>query len=110
MLFAEKKVTLLYNEDILAEYRDVLSRKKFNIPKNTINKLINFFRQSGINSHRQDANIVMPDESDRVFYEISLSKEDSFLVTGNLKHFPASPQIISPADFVCFIECDAKGD
>lgn len=42
----------------------------------------------------------MPDEEDRVFYEISLSKEDSFLITGNLKHFPASPKVVSPSDFV----------
>ena len=27
----------------------------------------------------------MPDEDDRVFYEVALSEEDSFLVTGNLK-------------------------
>ena len=35
----------------------------------------------------------MPDEDDRVFYEVCLSKEDSFLVTGNLKHFPKEPQV-----------------
>ena len=29
----------------------------------------------------------MPDDDDRVFYEVSLSIEDSFLVTGNLKHY-----------------------
>lgn len=27
----------------------------------------------------------MPDEDDRVFYEVALSHEESFLVTGNLK-------------------------
>ena len=30
--------------------------------------------------------------------------EDSFLVTGNLKHFPATPKVISPADMVAIIE------
>jgi predicted nucleic acid-binding protein len=28
---------------------------------------------------------------------LSLSKEDSFLVNGNLKHYPASPRIITPS-------------
>lgn len=42
----------------------------------------------------------MPDESDRVFYEVSLSKEDSFLVTGNLKHYPIAPRIVSPSEFI----------
>ena len=45
----------------------------------------------------------MPDEDDRVFYEVTLSMEDSFLVTGNLKHYPSSPQVITPADFIKLI-------
>lgn len=42
----------------------------------------------------------MPDESDRVFFEITLSVEDSFLVTGNLKHYPKKPQVVTPAEFI----------
>ena len=29
-----------------------------------------------------------PDLKDIVFYEVALSKEDSYLITGNIKHFP----------------------
>ena len=43
---------------------------------------------------------LIPDEDDRVFYEVSLSVEDSFLVTGNFKHYPQTPKVISPADFL----------
>ena len=42
----------------------------------------------------------MPDEDDRVFYEVCLTKEDSFLVTGNLKHFPKEPQVITAAEMM----------
>jgi len=42
----------------------------------------------------------MPDEKKRVFYEVSLSKEDSFLVTGNLKHFPNVPRVITAAEMM----------
>ena len=42
----------------------------------------------------------MPDEDDRVFYEVCLSKEDSFLVTGNLKHFPKEPQVITASEMM----------
>ena len=45
----------------------------------------------------------MPDEDDCVFYEVSLSNEDSFLVTGNLKHYPTSPRVITPAEFINII-------
>ena len=33
----------------------------------------------------------------------TLSKDDSFLVTGNLKHYPMSPRVITPSDFVNII-------
>lgn len=39
----------------------------------------------------------MPDEDDRMFYEVALSEEDSFLVTGNLKHFPKTPKVVTAA-------------
>ena len=51
----------------------------------------------------------MPDEDDRVFYEVSLSDEDSFLVTGNLKHYPMSPHVITPAQFVDIMESLGQG-
>ena len=40
----------------------------------------------------------------KVVYEVSLSHEDSFLVTGNLKHYPTSPRVITPAAFVDLIK------
>ena len=49
----------------------------------------------------------MPDEDDRVFYEVSLSVEDSFLITGNFKHYPQTPKVISPADFLMVMK-DSK--
>ena len=36
-------------------------------------------------------------------YKYGLSKEDSFLVTGNLKHFPKKPFIVSPAEMIQII-------
>jgi hypothetical protein len=34
---------------------------------------------------------------------VALSKEGSFLVTGNLKHFPKKPFIVSPAEMIQII-------
>ena len=39
----------------------------------------------------------------RVFYEVALSKEDSFLVTGNIKHFPKKPFIVTPSEMLTII-------
>lgn len=41
-----------------------------------------------------------PDADDAVFYEVALSKEDSYLVTGNQRHFPKSPIVVTPAEML----------
>ena len=102
-LLLEQEFVPLYDADIIAEYEDVLHRSKFPILKETADALISFIIENGIESSRVDFDESMPDEDDRVFYEVSLSQEDSFLVTGNLKHYPTSPCVITPADFVNLI-------
>ena len=102
-LLLEQEFVPLYDADIIAEYEDVLHRSKFPILKETADALISFIIENGIESSRADFEESMPDEDDRVFYEVSLSQDDSFLVTGNLKHYPTSPYVITPADFVNLI-------
>ena len=101
---SEGRITPVYNEDILAEYTEVLHRPKFHLSDDDIDNMLDYIRQYGIHSDRIPFDGDMPDEKDRPFYEVSLSIEDSFLVTGNLKHFPATPKVISPADMVTLIE------
>ena len=48
----------------------------------------------------------MPDEDDRVFYEVSLSEEDSYLVTGNLTHLPKTPKVITAAQMMEILDND----
>lgn len=102
-LLLEQEFVPLYDADIIAEYEDVLHRAKFPILKETADALISFIIENGIESSRVVFAESMPDEDDRVFYEVSLSQEDSFLVTGNLKHYPTSPRVITPADFINLI-------
>ena len=90
----------MYDADIITEYEDVLHRSKFPILPKVADALISFIIENGIEASRIDFAEPMPDEDDRVFYEISLSREDSFLVTGNLKHYPTSPRVITPAQLL----------
>ncbi len=94
------RIIPLYNHDILLEYYDVLSRPKFNIDKQEVNSIIHFIRHNGVLSERICSKEYFPDENDIVFYEIALSRDDSFLVTGNKKHFPKNPIVVSPAEMV----------
>ena len=101
---AKGDITCVYNEDILMEYREVLHRPKFKFPERKIDSLLTFITQKGIHSDRVPFDGTMPDEKDRPFYEVSLSIEDSFLVTGNLKHFPVTPKVVTPSQFITIIE------
>ena len=100
----------VYNEDILNEYATVLRRKKFNFSEDFINETITTIKDKGIHSERVNSGETLPDAKDLVFYEVALSKEDSFLVTGNLKHFPKKPFVVSPAELMEIIHVTMFGD
>ena len=94
------RIIPLYNDDIIKEYDEVLHRAKFKLSEEQISTIIEHVKENGIDSSRFPHDGEMPDEDDRVFYEVCLSKEDSFLVTGNLKHFPKEPQVITAAEMM----------
>ena len=99
------RITPLYNEEILDEYREVLSRDKFNLQKQNVDTVINHVKRSGLKLERTKAlNEVFPDPKDIVFYEVTLSKDDAYLVTGNIKHFPKKPFVVTPAEMVAILE------
>lgn len=100
------RIKPVYNRDIIAEYAEVLHRPKFHLNENDIKLLIDSIQKYGIHSDRIPFDGDMPDEKDRPFYEVSLSMEDSFLVTGNIKHFPVTPKVITPAQMISIIEGD----
>ena len=56
--------------------------------------------QVGIDAASFPYNGEMIDEDDRVFYEVALSEEDSFLVTGNLKHYPVTSRAVTAAQMM----------
>lgn len=94
----------LYNDEILIEYKEVLSREKFNFSKEKVQSFLTLIQSSGICLPRTVSNEIFVDEKDAVFYEIALSLDGSYLVTGNLKHFPKTPIVITPAEMVSVIE------
>lgn len=94
------KIKTMYSSEIIEEYREVLSREKFHFPKVLQNALIDYILKNGIDSERVHYDEMLPDEDDRIFYEVTLSRDDAFLVTGNLKHFPVSPIVVTPAEML----------
>jgi putative PIN family toxin of toxin-antitoxin system len=102
--FLNKDLTALYNDEILKEYHDVLLRPKFKIEKGLIIDVYNFIKEEGVLSTRIHSDESFPDPKDIVFYEVALSKEDAYLVTGNIKHFPKKPIVVTPAEMLEILE------
>lgn len=97
----QERIVPLYNDEILAEYRCVLSRPKFHLAPALIETVLKAIIVDSLNLDRVPATgIDFPDPKDIVFYEIAISKENAYLVTGNIKHFPVRSFIVSPAEMV----------
>ena len=97
------EVIPLYNERILEEYIEVLNRKKFSFTESMISATLKVIIDYGIILDSIESDISLPDPKDLVFYEVALSQEDSFLVTGNIKHFPKKPFIVTPTEMLAII-------
>jgi putative PIN family toxin of toxin-antitoxin system len=102
-LVKEGIIVPLIQKDIIEEYNTVLRRRKFDISEQTVCDLVGFITDMGIMCDRKESNETFPDPDDIVFYEVSLSVDGSYLITGNLKHFPINGHIVTPADMLQII-------
>ena len=94
-------ITPLYNDEILDEYRDVLSRPKFPFGKEMTDTIVSAIRDFGLNMVRTPIqDVIIRDADDIVFYEVKMSLDDAYLVTGNTRHFPKEPFVVTPAEMI----------
>ena len=96
----------ILNDAIEKEYREVLSRPKFHLPSDLIEDILSSFHQRGFYVDAEKLDIELPDPKDRVFYEVVMEErkeEDAYLVTGNIKHFPEKPYIVTPRQMLNII-------
>lgn len=97
----------LYHEDILAEYEDVLHRKKkYDLSESAIQTVLNAIRRFGIEVFPKPTGEIFIDEDDVIFYEVAMEKRDNnaYLVTGNMKHYPVRDFIVTPAEMLAILE------
>ena len=108
LLFGQ--ITPLLNEEILAEYEDVLGRSKFGFESKRVKLLIQSLEEKALFLTRVSSNELFEDEDDVVFFEICLSgrsKMNAFLITGNLRHYPTRSYVVTPRQMLQIIEKDS---
>ena len=99
----------LLNEQVLKEYMEVLKRPKFHFEEEKINIIIDGIVKRGVFVDPEHTDQVLPDPKDIVSYEIVMEKRkhnEAFLITGNIKHFPAEPYIVTPREMLTILESE----
>lgn len=96
----------LYQEDILSEYQEVLQRDKFPIASETATAIMRIILQFGQRVIPVPSEELFPDMDDRIFYEAALAKQtdNAYLVTGNKRHYPKQPFVVTPSEMMNIIE------
>lgn len=100
---ANGNIVPVYSDEIVKEYNEVLRRDKFKLPEIIIINLLKDIMDNGLKiTELAEVTETMPDPKDIVFYAVTLSAQDkdAFLVTGNGKHFPEKPFVVTPSELV----------
>ena len=94
----------LLSDEILAEYREVLARPKFKFNQDNVEMLIEGMIDRGIFMDAVPIDELLPDSKDIVFYGVVMGGrtqlDEAYLVTGNIKHFPVKPYIVTPKEML----------
>ena len=99
------EIVPLYSDSILEEYEEVLCRTKFHFSVSMIHTLIGSIKTNGISVNPSPTGAELPDMDDLVFYEVVMEKQpdSAYLITGNIRHFPKEPFIVTPNEMLDII-------
>jgi predicted nucleic acid-binding protein len=96
-------LTLLADDRILAEYRNVLGRPRFKIPVAHRNVLLDYLDQAAERVSALPLSTAVPDPDDLCLLEVAVAAQAESLVTGNIRHFPEDRRfgilVETPAQF-----------
>lgn len=98
-------ITVLYDDRILSEYREVLIRPIFGFDRTDVETILDFIEAAGEHISAKAVAFILPDPTDLPFLEVAVAGVADALVTGNVKHFkPKRGQhnvdVCTPAQFL----------
>ena len=103
-LVAAGELILCHDPRVLTEYSEVLRREKFGFDRDRVETLMEQIRSGGIPVAARPLPIRLADPDDEPFLEIALGGDARCLVTGNLKHYPATArlgvEVLAPRAFI----------
>ena len=97
------ELTAAYDDRVLAEWREVLRRKKFGFAARDVEALVGFVEAEGLGVNPNPLGAELPDPDDVPFLETAHAAEAT-LITGNMKHYPEEARqgvaVLEPAPFL----------
>jgi len=83
-------IQLCVSGSVYAEYEEVIGRPRFQRSEDVIAGALHTIREKGLWVRPTEAVRACSDPDDDIFLECAQAAQADYLVTGNLKHFPAS--------------------
>ena len=103
-MVASGVLQLCYDARVLSEYRNVLLRQEFSFDQAHVEDLLDQIETCGHVATGKLLTERLSDSDDEPFLEVALGGEAHYLVTGNLKHYPAKKRqgmrVVSPTEFL----------
>jgi predicted nucleic acid-binding protein len=98
-------VQVAYDDRIIAEYMEVLSRPAFGFSEKNVRDLVEHIKLSGIHIVAKPLGLTEnPDPGDLPLAEVALTARVDAVVTGNLSHFQYLEKfgvsVLSPSEFM----------
>ena len=106
-LVEDNTIIPLFNEEILEEYYNVLTRNNFDFEQKRVEELIQLIKTKGLYIEKEKTIEEFIDKTDIVFFEIVMGARnsvDAYLVTGNMKHYPVRSYVVTPREMIDIIE------
>ena len=85
----------------------MLNRPKFHFPKEAVELTVNKIKEIGSHFDSIAVNGNLPDPKDVVFYAVTMNARNekaAYLVTGNIKHFPEKPFVVTHRQMLDIVE------
>jgi uncharacterized protein len=105
------QITACLSPDVLAEYHEVLSRRKLSALAGRAREILGALQRTALSVQPTTRITESNDDDDNRFLECAVAADAEYLITGNLRHYPAkhgSTRIVNARTFLTEAPLDAK--
>lgn len=103
-LITASEIELACDPRILAEYRELVARPALHINQSDAEDVLQHIEHTALRVRPRPWPEALPDPDDEPFLAVAEAAQAAFLVTGNLRHFPANARrnvrVLSPRQFL----------